>query len=253
MSARQITILLGMVTANILALSAMPQNAPLAPFPPPRSFAEGLRSHGITDLSEGSLIAELNNSSPEVRSLAAHKLAEDHANETAPAIESALAREKDLKTQVDLSTALWALHDEKGVVHLQSMCADPSSHIGFILEAVRALIRTQSPSGVCAETLLAAIGREKEPSDVAMAVSVFPAIFHDAPPDAAKRMVYLLQLLLLDKSQQTVVRVTSSKALAEIGAPGSADIIRKAMTFEEDPNVRQLIESNLKILGKTKN
>jgi hypothetical protein len=185
--------------------------------------------------------------------LAAHKLAEDHANEAVPAIESALAREKNLKAQVDLSTALSALHDEKGVTHLQSMCTDPSSRIGVLLEAVRALNRTHSPSGICAETLLAALGREREPSDVAMAVSVFPAIFDDAPPGPAKRMVYLLQSLLLDRNQQAVVRVTSSKALAEIGPPGSADIIRKAMTLEEDPNIRQLIESNLKLLENTKN
>lgn len=253
MNSRQSRKLLGMVGAGMIVFSGLSQDAPFAPFPTPRSFADALRSHGITNLSENSLVEELNNSSPEVRGLAAHKLAEDRASDATPAIESALAREKDLKVQVDLSTALWELHDGKGVTHLQSMCADDSSAIGAVLEAIRALDRTQAPSGVCAETLLAAIGREKEPGDVAMTVSAFPAVFRDAPTDAKKRMIYLLQLLLLDKNQITSVRVMSSKALAEIGAPGSAEIIRKAETLEQDPNIRSLMESNLKILESKKN
>lgn len=78
------------------------------------SLAESLASHGLTDLSEESLLAALSSSDPQVRTLAAMKLEEDHREDAAPAIESVLSREQDLKAQIGLSEALWGLHDDHG-------------------------------------------------------------------------------------------------------------------------------------------
>ncbi|MGA7860160.1 MAG: hypothetical protein WCA11_19645, partial [Terracidiphilus sp.] len=61
----------------------------------PRPLAEALRSHGVTDLSEKSLLAALKNSDPAVRSLAANKLAEDGYADAGPSIEAALTDEKN--------------------------------------------------------------------------------------------------------------------------------------------------------------
>ena len=48
------------------------------------SFEEELASHGLTDLSEESLIAALSHSDPKVRTMAAMKLAQDHQDDATP-------------------------------------------------------------------------------------------------------------------------------------------------------------------------
>lgn len=74
-----------------------------------QTFQEVLISHGVTDSSEGTLIAALSDSDPRVRVIAAMKLGDDHHDDAAPAIESALSREQELHAEVGLSKALWEL------------------------------------------------------------------------------------------------------------------------------------------------
>jgi hypothetical protein len=249
MRMRRFAVLFGMLAVS--TASMLSQDAPFAPFPPTRSFAEALRSHGITDLSRSSLASELNNSDPQVRTLAAHQLAENHDLDAAPAIESALAQEQDLNAQVEFSEALWALQDQKGVAHLSSMCADSSLRLHFILEAIRVLNRTHSSSGICAETLLDHMAREQDSGQIAMAASLLPPIYRDVGPDKGKRILNTLELLLLDVKQQISVRFASSQALAEIGGASSATSIREAIAQEKDANIRSVFEGNLRTLEKS--
>ena len=59
----------------------------------PQTFGDLLKRPNI-ELTQQGLVDALRNTDPEVRSLAAHKLAEDKAVETIPAIKDALASEK---------------------------------------------------------------------------------------------------------------------------------------------------------------
>jgi len=220
---------------------------------PPRTLAEALRSKGINDLSEPSLIAALTNSDPQVRIMAANKLAEDHHDDATPAIESALAREQDLNAQVGLAEALWSLHDEKGVAHLHAICTDPSLSFEVLISAVRALKLTHSPAGGCAETFFAAMTRVKEPGELAMGASLLPAIYVDAKPGQRTRILATLELLLADKNQEAPVRLLSSQALSDIGTPECAQAIRAAIAQEQDPTVRTFFEATLKGLEKRAN
>jgi hypothetical protein len=84
-----------------------------------------------------------------------------------------------------------------------------------------------------------------------MAVSLLPPIYDDATAEQAKRIIYTLRILLLDKGQQTIVRIMSSKALAQISNPDSARAIREAISLEQDPNTRSAFETDLKVLEKS--
>jgi HEAT repeat protein len=210
------------------------------------SLAEVLASHGVTDLSEESLMSTLTNSDPQVRIVAAMKLAEDHHDDAAPAVESALFREQDLNAQIGLSEALWELHNDKGIAHLHAMCTNPALKLATLNSVVDALSLTHSPAGVCAETFIAAMGSAKEPAEIAMGTTRLSVIYRDATPEQARRILTALLLFLADNKQATFIRLEASQALADIGTPECAEAIRTAISKEENPDTRLFFEATLK-------
>jgi hypothetical protein len=213
---------------------------------PPTTLADALRAKGISDFSEPSLIATLTNSDPQVRIIAAMKLAEDHDDDSAPAVESALYREQNLSAQIGLSQALWSLHDEKGLAHLHAMCTNPSLGLMILISVVDALSLSRSPAGVCAETFFAAMVQSKEAGEVAMGAGRLARIYPDANPEQARRIVTALQSLLADSKQEPTVRMAASGGLSEIGTPECAQAIRGAIAHEQNPDVRTFFEATLK-------
>jgi hypothetical protein len=216
----------------------------------PRSFAEGLASYGVTDLSEASLIAALSHSDPKVRTIAAMKLAEDHHDDAAPAIESALSREQDVNAQIGLSQALWALHDNHGIAHLHAMCTDSSLSFMTLISVIDALSFHHSPAGVCAETFFAAMGRSKEPGEIAMGETRLSVIYCDSTPEQARRILTTLRLYLADGKQEASIRLEASAALADIGTSECAEAIRAAISQEQNPDYRTFFEATLKALER---
>ena len=214
------------------------------------SLVEALASHGVTDLSEASLIAALSHSDPQVRTIAAMKLAEDHRGDAAPAIESALSREQNLTAQIGLSQALWGLRDDHGVAHLHAMCMDSSLSFITLISVIDALRNTRSPAGVCAETFFAAMGRSKEPGEIAMGETRLSVIYCDSTPNQERRILTTLRLYLADPKQEAGVRLEASQALADIGAPECAEAIRTAISQEQNPDYRTFLEATLKGLER---
>jgi HEAT repeat protein len=215
-----------------------------------QTLAEDLAAHGIIDLSEQSLYAALANSDPHIRIVAANKLAEDHHDNAAPAIESALSREEDPRTQIGLAEALWVLHDDKGVTHLHAMCTDASLEFMTLVSVVDALKITHSPTTGCAETFFAAMTRTKEPGEIAIGTTRLAALYRDATPEQQRRILTTLRLLLADNKQEATVRLQSSQALSEIGTQECAEAIRTAMAQESNPDFRTFFEATLKGLEK---
>lgn len=217
---------------------------------PPQTPADVLRSKGIADQSEPSLVAALTNSDPEIRNLAANTLAQYHLAEAAPAIESALSREQDPSAQIGLSEALWSLHDDKGEAHLHIMCTDSSLKFMTLVSIIDALKLTHLPTAVCTETFFAAFTRAKEPGEIAMGTTRLAALYRDATRDQQLRIITTLRLLLADKKQEPSVRLESSQALSEIGTPECAEAIRTAIAQEPNPDFRTFFEATLKGLEK---
>ena len=229
--------------------SASAQNLEVST-PQLHSLKEGLVSHGLTDLSEESLIAALSHSDPHVRTMAAIKLEEDHHDDADPAIESALSREQDLNTQIGLSEALWGLHDDHGIAHLHAMCRDSSLSIITLISVVDALERIHSPANVCAETFFTAMGHSKEPGEIAMGETRLSVIYCDSTPEQARRILMTLRLYLADRKQEPEVRLEASQALADIGTPECAEAIRAAISREQNPDHRVFFEATLKGLER---
>ncbi len=245
-------ITVALLIFSVAAGAAFPQDVQGSPQITSRmiSLAEVLSSHGVTDLSEQSLISTLTNSNPQVRSVAAMKLAEDHHDDAAPAVESALSREQDLNAQIGLSEALWGLHSEKGIAHLRAMCTNSSLKLATLIAVVDALRLTHSRAGVCAETFFAAIGSAKEPGDIAMGETRLSAIYCDSTPEEARRIMTTLKLYLTNRKQEAQIRLEASQALADIGTSESEEAIRAAISQEQNPDYRMFFEATLKGLER---
>jgi HEAT repeat protein len=230
---------------QIASLGTVAQDVQITSSFPPRTFAQVLKEHGITDLSESTLIAALSSTDSTVRNVAANKLAEDGRSDSIPAIEVALMREKDLDTRAGIAVALWSLHDPQGLEQLHLLCTDANVGVKDLLPALRALQLTHSSSGVCAETLLGAMAREREGGYLSMAISTLPGMYSDVSSELATRIFDRLRDLLLDRTQEASVRMMSSRVLAQIGRPESVEVIRSAISQETDPNVRAFYETSL--------
>ena len=99
----------------LLAMLAGKQSAALP------TFGELLRRHNI-ELTQSALLAALKNPDPEVRDLAANKLAEDGATEAIPAIVQALASEKVPWTRMNIAFALAVMGEAIGFETLEDNC-----------------------------------------------------------------------------------------------------------------------------------
>jgi len=225
------------------------QNAPFKPVPTP-TLSEALRSRGVTDLSEPSLIAALKHRDPVVRSIAANELAAEGHADALPAIENALLEETDFEAQANISEALWVLHDPKGLERLHAMCTDPSMPVAGLLSALQSLQLTRSTMGDCAATVLAEMKRENDIGSLANLMAALPPIYGSSSPDQKREILEFLKGHLSNKGQPFIIRQVSSQTLARVGAPGSIEAIRSAAAQESDPNLRSSFERDLKGLEK---
>ena len=251
MKALSLRLLFAVATLGLGFASGHAQDVPFT-VPHSEPLPVLLRSHGITDLSEESLIAALKNNDPQVRGMVAIHLGTIGHSGAAEAIEAAFADEKNLEVKVNLAEALWGLHDPRGVEHLHSMCTDPTMRYDGLISAVDALQMQSLPSGVCAENVLASMSREKEFGVLAMEASRLPRMYGDVSPELAGRIFEVLKNLLLDRQQISPVRQIASQALAQIGIPESAKVIGTAISQEGDPVLRSSFVSDLNALERKK-
>jgi HEAT repeat protein len=212
-----------------------------------KPFAESLRSHGI-EISEPSLISALRNGDPEVRSLAALKLAEDHHFGATPSIEAALSVERVPSARIGLASALWTLQDPKGADHLRSMCSDSSLSIYVIVDVVRSLNVINESSAPCAGFILSYLDTHKDSESRSVALWAFSSMYRWVPRGDADRMAAMLQEML--RAQDPSVRLGASHALVEIGQHSFAQAISDAMSKEQYPNVRASLQRDLAVLEK---
>jgi HEAT repeat protein len=206
------------------------------------SFADSLHSRGV-ETSRPSLIAALRNSDPEIRSLAALKLSEDHDLDAAPAIESALSLEKNLRARIDIASALWTLQDPKGLSSLNTMCSDPSLPINIIVDVVQKLSMIHESSGACIATVLGFVDSHRDRDSRSRVLPALPDIYNSASPQQAEHILGALEAMLQDKAP--FVRMEASHALAQIGGSESAEAIHKAISREGDSTVRTSLERDL--------
>jgi len=214
-----------------------------------KSFADSLRSHGI-EISKQALTIALSNNDPEVRALAANQLAQDHDSDAIPSIEQALSNEKDSRTRVEISSALWALGDSKGANELQAMCSTASLPIAVTIEAVQNLQMVHLSTSGCVTTVLESLKKVESIDYRADILSLFPAMYIDSTDNQAGQIVSVSENLLSDTTQQPAVRMSASHVLAQIKSSSSAAVVRSALLRESDPIVQASLKEDLKVLEK---
>lgn len=216
------------------------------------SLENALRERGVTDQSQASLMGHLQGRDKVVRALAANKLAADGHLDAVPAIESALSAEHDLKTQTELSQALWILRDPKGSQHLRAMCADSSMPLSVLTTAVQKLQMLHLPSGECAATLMASMRSKNEPSDQGIAACTLSTVYREVTPKQAKAIFILIQNLLSDGLQQPYVRLLAGDALAQIGSPEATELLKREILMESDPTMRSAFEIDVNQIAENR-
>jgi hypothetical protein len=236
-------------TSSLLLGSAVAQYPGKANNVPLARLAELLQSHGI-EVTQQSLTAALHNSDPEVRSLAARKLAEDHIFDAIPQIEVALTGESVPRTRIGMSLALRDLGDPKGNESLRSMCDDPSLKIASVIELVQTLHLIAVSANACAPVVFASLSRRDAVDYRADILALLPGMYRDLPKDQADHAVHVLEGFLLNKDQQPAVHLQASHALVEIGLHSSSAAIRTALSRETDPAIRSRYQEDLNTLEK---
>ena len=245
-AAKICVIAIGLATYGLACGQAMRIN-PLG-----KTSSEILRDHGI-DGSEPSLISALRNPDSQVRTTAAYKLASGHFSDAVPAVEQALAEEKDELARVGLATALVSLHDPLGIAFLQERCADAREPIRSAMVATQEIqLYGASPSG-CVESM---VERLQDPSSADYRDALIPlvaSLYPSATKAQATIIVSSLQRMLNDKSQQAYVRMAAGHGLAQIGLPSSLAFIEEALSTETDEVMRSAFMSDRDALHKAGN
>ena len=213
---------------------------------PLKTFASSLQTYGI-DLSEPSLIAALRNNTPQIRALAALQLAQDRDENAVPRIEEALADEKDPEAEIEISQALYSLHDPLGVLHLQTVCTKDSLPIERIIQAVGALDNAQQSSAACAGRILAVFDSNSSSEWRLQAVGALASMYPWVPRDQAERMAEILQQMLSDPDPS--VRMQASHALVQGHVDGAQNALRHAIARETLPEVKPCLERDLSALS----
>jgi HEAT repeat protein len=202
-------------------------------------FADSLHAQGI-DTSRISLIAALRNSDPQVRSLAALQLAQDHDTKSVHVIENALKVEKDTEARITIAGALRSLHDPNGVAYLQTMCSDTSVSINVLVRVVQDLTRYSESTALCADRVLSFLDSHNDSDSKQQVLWTLAGLYPSASPNQADRIVRLLQDLLVDQS--STVRMQAGDALVQIGSPSSMIALRSAISKEQDSQVRSHLQ-----------
>jgi HEAT repeat protein len=192
------------------------------------------------------LIQALHSEDPEIRIVAALKLAEDRHEDAAPSIEGAFSQEKIPKVRIGLAAALVSLGDPRGLQHLHGMCADGSLSIDDVGDVVRNLAITKESTASCIDPVLNFLDSHGDSESRLRAMWILPELYDSAPPAKRSRISGMLEDMLNDPDP--AVRLTASHSLAQANISSSIPSLRAAISKETDANLRASLERDLRRL-----
>lgn len=204
------------------------------------SFADELRSHNIST-TEPELIKALRNSDAGVRSAAAGQLAENHAVDALPQITQSLNVEKDPQVRVNMAAAISELGGQEGAAALEQVCTNATTDGSVALDAARHLAALKT-DGECLKSVLSLIKESKDQGIVLQALSVVP-LYSSKTSNTNGTMIEAVAGKLGDPTP--AVRMAASQALVEIGDKSSINDLKSAISAEQVPDVRSILEQDL--------
>lgn len=209
----------------------------------PHTVGESLRQRHI-GLTQAALIQALKNTDPQVRYLAALKLAENRATDAVPQMLDALASESVEPTKVKLAGALAAIGSESGFKALEDGCQDRTWNVQTRVEAAEYIRDFRPDSTACLGALL----ELTETADTGYRIEALTILssLHDLSPEDSQK---ILQAALNGlRAPQPAVRIAASHAAVELGNIVAVPELEKAITREHEEPVRSQIERDMTTL-----
>lgn len=209
----------------------------------PQTFGDLLKLHNI-ELTQQGLVAALRNTDPEVRYLAAHKLAEDKAVETIPAIKDALATEKVPWTRMNIALALAEMGESIGFDTLEDNCKNNGTSGAIRTRSAEYLLRFNRDSATCLSGLLDLL-KGGSNGDMAAAAELLPRYHNLSKEDSETVFTGLVEAL---HASGPAVRMAAGEALANLGDRRGITELERAIRDEQEEVVRLQLEEDLKKL-----
>jgi HEAT repeat protein len=207
------------------------------------TFGELLKRHNI-QLTQPALVDALRDTDPEVRDLAANKLAEDKAVETIPAIKDALASEKVPWTRMNIALALAQMGESIGFDILEDNCKNKDTSADIRARSAEYLLRFNRDSATCLSGVLDLL-KGGSNGDRMVAAELLPRYRNLSKEDSEKVFTGLVGAL---HAPDPAVRMAAGRALADLGDTRGIAELGHAIEGEQDQLVRSRLEEDLGIL-----
>lgn len=206
------------------------------------TFGELLKRHNI-QLTQPALVDALRNTDPEVRDLAANKLAEDKAVETIPAIKDALASEKVPWTRMNIAFALAQMGESIGFDTLEDNCKNKDTSGAIRARSAEYLLRFNGDSTTCLSGVLDLLKGSN--GDKMGAAELLPRYHNLSKEDSEKVFTGLVEAL---HAPGPAARMAVGRSLADLGDTRGIAELGRAIEGEQDQLVRSRLEEDLGIL-----
>jgi len=207
------------------------------------TFGELLKRHNI-QLTLPALVDALRNADPEVRDLAAQKLAEDRANEAIPAIKQALASEKVPWARMNIAFALAQMGESIGFDTLEDNCNNGGTSGPIRARSAEYLLRFGRDSTTCLSGVLDLL-KGGSNGDRMVAAELLPRYHKLSKEDSEKVFTGLVEAL---HAPDPAVRMAAGRALADFGDTRGIAELGRAIEGEQEQVVRSQLEEDLKML-----
>ncbi len=205
--------------------------------------SELLKRHNI-QLTQTALVDALRNADPEVRYLAALKLAEDKAIETVPAIKDALTSEKVPRTRTNIAFALAELGDQLGFDTLEGNCGSRDQGAGIRTQSAGYMLSLDHESATCRDALLEVLQTGSN-GYRAQAASLLPGYHNLSGEDSKRALVGLVRAL---HASDAFLQMAAGRALADLGDIRAIPELREAVSREREEVVRLQLGEDLRTL-----
>jgi len=209
------------------------------------TFGDLLKRHNI-QLTQQDLVDALRNTDPEVRYLAADKLAEDKAVETIPAIKDALASEKVPWTRMNIALALAEMGESIGFDTLEDNCKNKGTSGNIRARSAEYLLRFNRGSAACLSGVLELL-KGGSNGDRMLAAELLPRYHNLSREDSETVFTGLVEAL---HAPDPAVRMGAGQALADLGDTRGIAELERVVGGEQEDVVRLRLEEDLKILRK---
>jgi HEAT repeat protein len=214
---------------------------------PPRSVEDELQRHNI-QLTRPALVNALRSPDPEVRWLAAAKLAQDKATETIPSVLEALASENEEPARVNIALSLAQFGEARGFSALQEACGDRRLRPYLRLQAARYMLDfLQREDESCRKSVVEILQSQPNSDALLEAVSILRRAHSLSRQESEAIFEAAVKALV---APDISLRLVGSRTLGETGSSSAIAYLQRALAKEQDETVRSQIGADLQKLQK---